>query len=223
MMNNPRYDIYALIHKGLRACLTDALIAMGQVDLSSATETTVVLDQIGSLLSICRSHLAHENEFIHPAMEAKEPGIAADMYHHHEQHKAMIDELQALVLSVADSESGSRIDMAAQLYRKLALFVADNLNHMHEEETSNNVVLWRHYSDAEIQDIEHRLVQSIAPQQHDLIMRWMLTAINHQEREGLLMGMRHGAPEPVFNGVLSIAKLNLPRPEWKKLELAFAG
>ncbi|MEL0169044.1 MAG: hemerythrin domain-containing protein [Pseudomonadaceae bacterium] len=219
----PRYDIYALIHKGLRACLTESLINLGRVDLHADKELNAVLDQVSDLLAICRGHLKHENTFIHPAMDAVEPGVATEMYHHHDQHVAMILVLQAQLEHLAECPRNQRAPLAAQLYRKLAVFVADNLAHMHEEETDNNAVLWRHYSDEQIRDIEHRLVQSISPEDNARYMRWMLTAMNHQEREQLLSEMRAAAPQPVFEGVLAIARGALPTLEWGKLELALAG
>ena len=222
-MNTQRYDIYALIHKGLRSCLTDTLIAMGRVDLHSTAELDAALEQVKNLLAICQGHLEHEDTFIHQAMEACEPGVAADMYHHHKQHEAMISELQSLVEKLAQCPVQERAQVAATLYRRLAVFVADNLAHMHEEETANNAILWRNYSDAEIQEIEHRLVQSITPEENALVMRWMLPALNHQEREGFLNNMRKAAPPPVFEGVMHIARLNLPAVEWNKLEMALAG
>ncbi|MYM63027.1 hemerythrin domain-containing protein [Pseudomaricurvus sp. HS19] len=221
-MNAQRYDIYSLIHKGLRSCLTEALINLGRVDLSSEAELGTVLVQVGDLLEICRGHLHHENTFIHPAMEACEPGVAAGMYSHHDQHVVMIGQLQSLLAQLQQCAAEARPQVAAQLYRKLAVFVADNLAHMHEEETDNNAVLWRHYSDEEIHAIEQRLVQSLSPGDNARYMRWMLTAMNHQERETLLTAMREQAPAPVYEGVLSLARSNLPLPEWDKLELALA-
>lgn len=222
-MSTQRYDIYALIHKGLRSCLTEALIATGRVDAEAPADLQVALQRVGDLLEICRGHLKHENTFIHPAMDAREPGAAGDMYKHHDQHIAMIAELQSLLDQLGQCSRGQCQAVVANLYRTLAVFVADNLAHMHEEETVNNAVLWRHYSDAEIQEIEHQLVQSISPEENARYMRWMLTAMNHQERRSFLAEMRGMAPPPVFEGVLDIARVNLPTAEWNKLELALAS
>ena len=222
-MNAQRFDIYALIHKGLRSCLTEALIDLGRVDLHSASALAAVQAQVADLLVTCRGHLEHENTFIHPAMEACEPGAATAMYRHHDQHVAMINQLQTLLDQLRLCAPPERQQTAARLYRNLAVFVADNLAHMHEEETENNAVLWRHYSDEEIQAIEQRLVQSLTPEESDRYMRWMLTAMNHQEREAMLTEMRQMAPPPVYEGVLTLARHSLPVVEWGKLELALAG
>jgi hypothetical protein len=45
---------------------------------------------------------------------------------------------------------GERMPLALRLYHHLALFVADNFQHMHIEETVHNPTLWAHYSDAEL-------------------------------------------------------------------------
>ena len=100
--------------------------------------------------------------------------------------------------------------------------MADNLAHMHEEETRNNSILWNCYSDAEIQAIHQAILQSIPPQENAVAMHWMLAALNHQERHALLSGMRREAPQPVFENTLAIAQQNLPRSEWNKLQFALA-
>ena len=102
----------------------------------------------------------------------------------------------------------------------LAAFVAENFEHMQREETEHNAVLWAHYSDAEILEIEHRIVGSLSPQESALTMRWMLPHMTPAERAGLLGGMRAQAPAEAFDGVLSQIRPLLGGREWRKLALA---
>ena len=74
---HPRFDIYAIIHKGLRAAMTDALLAAGRVDARDAREVTDTVARVDALLGFCQLHLEKENKFVHPAMEARRPGSAA--------------------------------------------------------------------------------------------------------------------------------------------------
>ncbi|NPU91576.1 MAG: hypothetical protein HPY82_06645 [Gammaproteobacteria bacterium] len=221
-MHQQRFDIYRLIHKGLRAYLTETLLAVGRMDLDASADLHAGLTQLHSLLDFCESHLQHENTFIHPAMNLCQPGSADSMSDHHQQHVAMIAELRGAARQLRACAQPDRELLAAQLYRKLALFVADNLAHMHEEETRNNSILWNCYSDAEIQAIHQAILQSIPPQENAVAMHWMLAALNHQERHALLSGMRREAPQPVFENTLAIAQQNLPRSEWNKLQFALA-
>lgn len=219
-MNSQRFDIYRYIHKGIRAYLSDTLLAVGRMDPESDAELQAGLDALHGLLDFCESHLQHENTFVHPAMEKVAPGSAQSMDAHHHQHEAMIAELRHDAGQLRHANTNAREAVAAQLYRKLALFVADNLAHMHEEETRNNEILWRGYSDEEIMAIHDAIVHSIPEAENAIGMRWMLSAFNHQERQRLLQGMQQDAPRPVFEGTLEIARCTLPSSDWNKLQRA---
>jgi len=221
-MNNQRYDIYRLIHKGMRAFLTDTLLTVGRMDASNEDELRLGLLKLQRLLDFCMNHLDHENKFIHPALDACMPGSADSMYAHHEHHVHLIRELGDIAQELLQKSGVEQEQLAADLYRKLALFVADNLAHMHEEETINNGILWQHYTDAEIQAIERALVSTISPQQNAEVMNWILPAINHGERHEFLAGMRQHAPRAHFQNVLDIARQQLNWEDWSKLKFALA-
>ncbi|RZU47987.1 hemerythrin HHE cation binding domain-containing protein [Fluviicoccus keumensis] len=219
-MSAPRFDIYRFIHKGLRAYLAETLLQVGRVDFEVYADLHRTMAELDGLLDFCESHLHHENTFIHPAMQAAVPGSADSMDAHHREHMTLIWELRELADRARACEPGAREGVLAALYRKLALFVADNLAHMDEEESRNNALLWRHYSDAQIIGIHDRLVASIPPEENAVAMQWMLTAFNPSERHRLLDSVRQEAPRPVLDGLLALARGVLPAPDWQKLQLA---
>ena len=222
-MTPQRYDIYRLIHKGIRSYLTETLLAIGRMDPHETAHRNGALNQLEQLLTFCMGHLQHENAFVHPAMDRVKPGCAESMYDHHQHHEAMIRDLRRAATELKIAEPTERDALAAELYRTLAVFVADNLAHMHEEETVNNAILWAGYRDEEIMAIEHALGSSLTPEENAQTMEWMLPAMNHQERCEFLAGMRQGAPREVFDGTLAIARQQLAAGEWGRLELALAG
>ena len=67
----PRVDMYAGIHKALRTCMTDTLLALGRMDTDDDLEFAQTCDRVMQLLDLCRSHLHHENDFVHTAMQAR--------------------------------------------------------------------------------------------------------------------------------------------------------
>lgn len=219
-MNTQRFDIYRLIHKGLRAYLSETLLTVGRMDFESDADLDAGLNSLTDLLDFCESHVHHENTFVHPAMQACSPGSADDMDAHHQQHLDMISELRSSAARLPTLAATDREGETAVLYRKLALFVADNLAHMHEEETRNNEILWRGYTDEEIMAIHDALVQSIPPDENAIAMRWMLSAFNHQERHRLLQGILMEAPRPAFEHTMDIARCTLPDADWNKLKMA---
>lgn len=215
-----RYNIYGPIHKALRAMMAETLVQLGRTDWQDAGDRGQATAAIGQLLDFCASHLEHENDFVHSAMEARQPGSSADGSADHRVHVNVIRDLRDQVDAIAalDPQACSRVGDA--LYRSLAAFVGENYEHMHFEETHNNSVLWAHYQDDEIMAIEHAIVASIQPQENAVVLRWMLPNVSPQERALMLAGMRQQAPAEVFHGVLGMLRVHLSPRDWHKLSQA---
>ena len=216
----PRMDFYTPIHKALRAFMADTLTAVGRMDCGDDLEFAQVTQRVIELMDICRSHLQHENDFKHTAMEARAPGSAGVVAQEHVEHEHHIAHLAASVERLRALPAGARPAAAAQLYRELAGFIAENFLHMNFEETRHNAVLWAHYSDAELMEIHDALVASIPPDEMMLVLRWMVPFLNPAERAGVLQGMRANAPAPVFQAVLDTVRPHLTDREWEKLARA---
>jgi len=170
----PRPDLYAPIHKALRHAMTDTLLEMGRIDVADAAPFNRTLGRVDALLDLCAGHLVHENAFVHPALEACEPGASARIAHEHVEHEQAIAALRDEVAALRRSAPAAR--------DALALFVAHNFEHMHVEETAHNAVLWAHYSDAELMQLHEQIVGSIAPEEMLQVMDWMLPALTPAER-----------------------------------------
>lgn len=215
-----RVDIYAPIHKALRAFMCDTLVALGSLDGDDRKALSAGTAQVRLLAAFCASHLRHENDFVHPAMEARRPGSSQAIAADHRHHEQALERLLALCDAAEQGAQSERHDALAELYRYLALFVGENLTHMHVEESEHNAALQSAYSDQELLGIEQAIVASLAPDEAMLGMRWMIPAMNASERAGKLAGIRMHAPAPVFDGVLALARAQLPEREWRKLAQA---
>ena len=213
-----RYDMYAIIHKALRMFMCDTLVKVGNVDTNDTEETGACLAQVKSLIDVCNSHLHHENDFVHAAMEARRPGSSQEIAKEHEHHLWAIGELGELVVAVETAAASERAEAMSRLYRYLALFVAENFTHMNVEETEHNAVLWATHTDGELIAVEQALVAAIPPQESAIIMRWMIPAMTASERAEKLSGIQRHAPPPVFGMLLEIARENLPGKDWVKLQ-----
>jgi len=221
-VTQPRFNIYTVIHKGLRGFMTDTLHRWGRADTTDEGERSAAIEQVRALLELCYSHLRHENEFLHPAIEAARSGAAAQTAHDHEEHEAAITELRQQVTAVESAPEYRRAAVAQAFYLRLSAFVAENLEHMIVEETENHAVLAGAYSDGEVMAIEHRIVATLSPEESFTGLRWMIGHINAQERAFLLGGMKQGAPPEVFQAVMNLARELLSQRDFYKLELALA-
>ncbi|MBG9389435.1 hemerythrin domain-containing protein [Caenimonas aquaedulcis] len=213
----PRHDIYAGIHKAIRALMADTLLAVGRMDSTDELEVAQVTQRVLELLDFCTSHLGHENEYLHTAIEARAAGASERIAHEHVEHEAHIAALGRSVAALRATPADSRAGAALDLYRQLSLFVAENYQHMYVEETAHNAVLWARYTDAELEGIHHRLVASIPPAEMMFGMRWLVPFMNPQERAGLLSDVQRNAPPPAFQAILDTVRPHLAEAEWAKL------
>lgn len=216
----PRLDLYAPIHKALRAAMTDTLGRVGRVDVFDAEDLDQMLAAFEALLDLCASHVAHENAFVHPAIEARQPKGAARTAEDHVEHLASLEALRAEGSRLRAAGEGERMALALRLYRHLALFVAENFQHMHIEETLNNAALWAHYSDAELAELHDRILAAIPPQENLAVTRWMVPAMNPLERAGMLGAAKAGMPPEAFLGVVDHVRPHLDARGWQKLAAA---
>lgn len=212
-----RFDLYRLIHKGLRACMADALLCVGRLDPQDAAELQEAAQKVRSLLFLCRSHLEKENRHVHGAMEARRPGSAAQAESEHRNHLLAIDWLEQCLRELETADAAARAAAAHRLYQQLALFTAENYEHMHHEETRHNEALWAAYSDAELLQIHHGILASLTPQESGTAMQWILPSVTPAERAALLSGMREHAPAPVFEELLGRLRQQLAPAAWRKL------
>lgn len=217
-----RLDIYSAIHKAMRSLMCDTLLALGQVDVDDERELRATMDRVVLLAQLCQSHLDHEESFVHPAMQARCPGACDPVQAEHVEHRrhvqVLIEAAQALPLAPAPQRPAA----ALALYRDLALFVADNFQHMHREETQHNAALWSAYSDQELQALHARIVASLPPQESLVVMRWMVPALTPAERTAVLADMREHAPASAFEAVLDQVRPHLSTPAWAKLARSLA-
>jgi len=215
-----RFNMYTAIHKALRHFMSDTLVRVGRLDVHDADELAATLGQLDTLLQLCSAHIEHENDFLHAAIEARLPAGSARTASDHLEHFESIAALGEEAAALAAANDDARAVLALRLYRHLALFVAENFQHMHIEETVNAATLWAHYSDAELLGIHDRLVATLAPQEHLLVARWMVPASSPAERAGLFGALKTQAPPEAFLGMLMHVQPHLDVAGWTKLSRA---
>ncbi|MFT3778834.1 MAG: hemerythrin domain-containing protein [Ottowia sp.] len=223
MLNTaPRLDLYAQIHKALRAQMMDTLHVAGRVDVRNPADLHDTCERVLALADVCTGHIAHENDFVHPALEAHRPGTSAEIASEHARHLDAIAIVRDTVAALRTASPGARDAAALTLYRTLALFIAENFVHMHAEETEHNRVLWAFYSDEELLALHGRIAAAIPPHEHLDTMRWMIPAMTPAERAQVLCGLRAEAPAPMFNAVLDAVLPHLRTDDKAKLMRALA-
>lgn len=214
-----RHDLYGPIHKGLRLALSSLLVRLGQADFATP-EGERTLDALEDQLTLSSSHLAHEELYLHPALEGRRPGATALLEQDHRHHDAAFAELAERIAAVRAAPRIGKTGPGRALYLAFSRFCADDFAHMAEEEQTFLPMFHELFSDDELRAIEGELIAAIPPEKVMRYLRLMLPAGTPNERFDFLDGMRRSAPPEVFRAVLEeAAKPTLPAPEWNALAM----
>lgn len=212
-----RPDLYTAVHKGLRALMFDTLGVVARCDPSDAFDVERAAQQVHLLVRLCDVHLADENAFIHPALEARSPGVVREAAAAHDAQCEDTAALSSLALRLEHGFSDDPAAVLAQLSRRLGAFIAHSLEHMDLEETRHTPALWATHTDDELHALHAAIVSAISPDDMAHFQRWMLPAMSHPERVGMLSELAAGAPPAAFREVLGVARAQLSPRDFRKL------
>lgn len=205
-----RLDLYAHIHKALRHFMCDTLMTISRLDIDDPLDLASGLAQLDALLDAARHHIERENEFMHPAIEARRAGASAAI---ESEHDDQLDVIAALRAESAALRAMPSAATAQRLYRRLAGFVAHNFEHMGMEESRHNQALWAAYSDEELHALHGRILASLGPREMSETLRWMVPSLTPAER-ALVLG---GLPPQVQPAVMAAMRPLLNDSAWAKL------
>jgi hemerythrin HHE cation binding domain-containing protein len=213
----PRHDVYFRPHAALRACMAEALGAVARMDPDDPADVSAITMRMQELIALFSGHLANEDAFVHPAMEARRPGSTARIAHDHAEHIEGFARLEGDLAALRNTSASRRPDAVTVLHCDLAAFVAANLVHMAAEERDHNAVLWATHTDEEIAAIEASIIASIPPHKMSSHLRWMVPALPPKERLAVMRKVQELALPQVFDATLALVQPCLNDREWLKL------
>jgi hypothetical protein len=212
------HDLYGPVHKGLRLALSQMLLRLGAANAEDYEALLIILDQLRAQLSISAHHLAHEDAEIHPALESRAPGSTARLAQAHANHRQSIEDMEVLIVRIAQSPAAERVALMKALYLRFSLFVAEDFAHMAEEEQLILPILQSLFADDELIEIEDRIMSRVAPAEMVAYGRLMIPAATRAERISLLDAIRANAPAEAFRGIMEgAARPTLSRADYEHL------
>jgi hypothetical protein len=203
MTRQTRHDPYSAVHKGIRAAHMRCLVEIGASDASDNAGIERLIARIEDHLTMCNAHLHDENSVLHIALEARRPGASAHAAEDHDDHLQSFAEVRTLLERIAVATRDERVDLLAGLYRRFALFVAHDLEHMDHEERVLLPDLQAAFTDAELQELEGRIVAQIAPTHMVLFLEAMIDGLPKAESAGMLAGMKAAMPSAAFADLMA--------------------
>ena len=214
-----RHDIYGPVHKGLRLALSRLVIQVGQTDFADLAASRDTLAALRRQMKVSESHLVHEEHEIHCALNERAPGAAMSLDCAHNHHRASFVWIEELMGRIESAIGDERRRLGRDLYLRFTQFVAEDFEHMAEEETVTLALLWEHFTDSELMAMEGRIVASLSPEEAAMSMQLMIPGMNRHERIRFLEFTRASAPPEAFEAIVNIfAKSALPAEDFRHLQ-----
>jgi hypothetical protein len=199
--------LYRDIHKGIRADLFALTEEAGRVDSSCREDRVGLAVHVRSTVELLVTHAAHEDGHVSPVLEVHRPALAQRIASEHEVLEVRMDSLQQLAGEVVDAPGGRVARLGVhELYLDLASFTSDYLAHQDFEERVVGPELEAAIGAEAAFVIHQQIVASIPPAEMMESLALMLPAMNVDDRCELLGGVRAGAPQPVFDAVMSLTR-----------------
>lgn len=213
-----RYNMFYQIHKGLKALLYETALQVQHTDFWNIEEAEDAIESINEVIRLFDKHAHTEDTLVFPLMEKYDPAVADAFEQEHIKDHLLgklldnaIGSYKEAGVITAKAEAGRQVQLA---FSKFMIF---NLEHMMKEEELINPILWRHYSDAELQAVTQQILAQVPPDYMVQYSRWMMRGLNNAEISAWLRNVEKTAPEPVFQGLFNIAEKELSERRFRQV------
>lgn len=213
-----RFNIFNLIHKALRAMLYDTALCMQQTYFADAQDAAAAFEKMNAVIDAFEHHGHTEDTIVMPVIEKFQPSSIASFEKDHVDDRKKGNHLRQLqkiyqALHLADE----RIIAGSALTRTFRDYMIFNLEHMQREEVELNELLWKHFSDQQIIEINDYIIANLSPEEMVNTAKWFLMSANSQEAENLLSGIQATAPPHLFDALFQMADNYMPEKHRSKV------
>ncbi len=214
-----RYNIFFPIHKGLRPMLYETALPLQQTTFTDSEEADEMIDRLKCVIHFFEKHAATEDSMVFPAIAAYETSIVDAFEQEHDEDHALGKQLETLIAALETTNPPLlRQKIGDELTIAFIHFVAFNLAHMAKEEDVINNLLWRYYSDAELEVLSQKIISSISPAHMAMSSKWMLRGMSNAEIAGWLKQVKNTAPAPVCYQLIALAEKELCAHRWNAIQ-----
>lgn len=187
--------MFAAPHKALRKSMSDFIIRVGQTDYRNAESISMLKVFGAELFQLLSSHAHTEDEIILGALDEKIPGSSAHDKLDHAKIEHLQERLETELYQLQAEQDDRRLYC---FYQNFSAFQSVYLEHMHEEETTTQQLIWVNLSIEEQLAIRGKIVAHMEPATYILWLKHMIPAQNEHENRLLLDTIRSNMPVERF-------------------------
>lgn len=202
-----RYQFYRE-HKYVSAALNDLERLIAKTDFRNQQEINRINSSFQELMEMLKGHAEYENERLHTLLKKKHSKIHehAEVDHAHQDEQLLqIQEIIDKLLKASSDEE--KVSLGYHLYLIYRKCVADNLIHLHEEETMILPELQRLYTDEELKQVEAQTYRIMTSEEMVHMMQVLFPHMNPSDRMSFLSDIQEAQPEKFIAAWQGIAPM----------------
>lgn len=210
MQQPNRFSIIETAHRGIRNALSQLSLQAGAIDYTNPAAVALLKDRALEVMALLDEHAHTENTLILPLLDGKaHAGTFHDREEHEEIHRqqealvALLDRLQAPGLAPE-----AALALGRQFYQDLSRVHAAHLHHMIEEERGSQVMIWQHYSDDDLRQVQGKILQQLNPDLRLAWMRYILPALPPADRQRMISIQKASMPPQMFERLEEMAMVS---------------
>ncbi len=210
-----RVDVFVNVHKGLRRGLLGLALQIGQVDWKEKEEVRALAEEMAKIFHFLKEHAANEDDIQFPLLEQRAPAAVSREKAVHRILEEELKQLEAEWKKVQESPDPE--ESGYEFYLAYNRFLSGYLAHMDREETDMTWDFYKLFSDEEIKTGFQKIIARTPPKDMEMMLGYMIPAMNGSERFGFLSNLKQAAPADVFERVKDLAQKVLTPKDWEKL------
>ncbi len=223
-----RENLFRPIHKGIRSMLCELGLQIGVTDFASVRESNEVVARLehelssaasNCILCLLRVHSQHEERDLFSPLRRHDPDVIALMMTEHHEIARRIEALGRTCSELLQTHEGARrIEVGDRLVLESNDLFALYLAHLNNEEATLVPLMWERFTDEELRAMRGRFYNVLPLERFEGWMRWVLPALNLNELEVLVSGMRTDPPPNRYADVVRLCRELLPTERWQQVE-----
>lgn len=200
-----RYQFYRE-HKYVSSALNTLERLIAKTDFRNPQEVKTVSQEFQSLTEMLKGHAQYENERLHALLKKRHSKIHEHTEEDHVHQDEQLLQIQEIINSISNTVTDDeKVSIGYTLYLTYRKFVADNLIHLHEEETMILPELQRLYTDEELKRVEAPTYEEMTPQDMIEMMQVLFPHMNPSDRLAFLLDIQTIQPEKLISAWNGIA------------------
>lgn len=190
-----RYRFYRE-HKYVSYMFSELEKLVAKSDFRDKNQVHIINNQLNNIEELLTGHASWEESSIHELLRKKQSLVHAFIEVDHNEHAEQFKKLKEMLIFIADATyEQEQIHKGYIFYLTYRLFIANNLKHIHDEETIIMPELQKLYSDDELRAIEFGTYAKMTPQQMVHMMEVLFPHMNPSDREFFLTDIHDAEPE----------------------------